>query len=248
MGRRPVVSAQCASARTCATLRDRRSGARRACRLRHKPSPRKSRKWFSFEHCTHMKLQKNGPSYGLASRGRSQFVPKTSTSRAAKLRGLKPAVAGDQHAALPDEDRHGPAELAQRCPDLLDLLGAMDPRIARVHCDPLDRPEFALCGGPGFCRCGARIHRFCGLFGLSKPNQTEVFDFAKTRVFRAAAPSLARTPQEGPVVDPALPQALTTVALSCARPPKPACLGRAFSAPCVALRQHGNRRAWRQRS
>ena len=40
-----------------------------------------------------------------------------------ELGGLEPAVAGDQHSVLAHQHRHGPAELAQRRPDLLDLLG-----------------------------------------------------------------------------------------------------------------------------
>ena len=62
---------------------------------------------------------------------------------------LEPAVAGDQHAVLADQHRHGPAELAQRRPDLFDLLGAVNARIARVGREPLDRPDFDFGGRPG---------------------------------------------------------------------------------------------------
>ena len=66
-----------------------------------------------------------------------------------ELRRLEPAVAGDQHAVLADQHRHGPAELAQRGANLLDLLGPVNARIARVRGEPIDRPDFDLGGRPG---------------------------------------------------------------------------------------------------
>ena len=53
-------------------------------------------------------------------------------------------------------------------------------------------------------------------FSASKPNQTEVFRFGKTLVFRAAAPPLMRPPEEGPVrsLDYAVALAAAASALS----------------------------------
>jgi hypothetical protein len=48
-----------------------------------------------------------------------------------------------------DKDRHCPTELAQRRPDLLDLLGPVNAGIARVCGEPIDRPDFDGGGRPG---------------------------------------------------------------------------------------------------
>jgi hypothetical protein len=60
------------------------------------------------------------------------------------LGGLQAAVASDQPAIRRDEQRCGPAELADRGRDLIDLQGGVLAGVSLVAGDPADRPGLDL--------------------------------------------------------------------------------------------------------
>jgi hypothetical protein len=75
---------------------------------------------------------------------------------AQRPRRLQPAMPGDDHLILTDQDRVGEAELGDRGRDLSDLIGRMRPGIADVGHKSVGRHHLDLhgrqppeCGRPG---------------------------------------------------------------------------------------------------
>ena len=65
-------------------------------------------------------------------------------SHSQKLCGRKPAMAGEHHVVLVDEDGIGEAETLDTVGNLPDLLAAMDPRVARIGLQGPRREIFDL--------------------------------------------------------------------------------------------------------
>jgi hypothetical protein len=77
-----------------------------------------------------------GPLLGIAEMLDPDGRHHLETQRACRLDA---AMAGDDHVRLVDEDRIGKAELANRGRDLMDLFPRVNPRIARIRLQQVDR-------------------------------------------------------------------------------------------------------------